>query len=203
MATFILIRCAEMSHFFAYLARMKFIRRWGLMRNTRTENIQEHSLQVSMVAHALPVIRNERFGGQLDPARVALLGVYHDAEEVITSDLPTPIKYFNPQIKEAFDNLKLVAKQRLLDMLPADMEPSYRTLFFEDPAEADAHQLVRAADRICAYLKCIEEAKAGNLEFARAEQQVWRSLFQLNVPEVAVFMEEFIPSFRLTIDELN
>ncbi len=192
-----------MSHFFAYLARMKFIRRWGLMRNTRTENIQEHSLQVSMVAHALAVIRNERFGGQLDPARVALLGVYHDAEEVITSDLPTPIKYFNPQIKEAFDNLKQVAKQRLLDMLPADMEPSYRSLFFEDPAEADAHQLVRAADRICAYLKCIEEAKAGNQEFARAEQQVWRSLFQLNVPEVAVFMEEFIPSFRLTIDELN
>lgn len=192
-----------MSHFFAYLARMKFIRRWGLMRNTRTENIQEHSLQVAMVAHALAVIRNERFGGSVDPARVALIAVYHDAEEVITSDLPTPIKYFNPQIREAFDQLKVVAKTRLLDMLPEYLRPSFEPLFFEAAGDGEAHQLVKAADRITAYLKCLEEAKAGNQEFARAEQQVWRSLFQLDMPEVAVFLETFIPSFRLTIDELN
>ena len=192
-----------MSHFFAYLARMKFIRRWGLMRNTKTENIQEHSLQVAMIAHGLAVIRNERFGGDVDPARVALLGVYHDAEEVITGDLPTPIKYFNPQIKDAFGELGAVAQERLLSMLPDFMRPSYEALFNEASWSESEHELVKAADRICAYLKCLEEAKAGNMEFSRAEQQVWRSLFQMNLPEVAYFMETFIPSFRLTIDELN
>lgn len=192
-----------MSHFFAYMARMKFIRRWGLMRNTKTENIQEHSLQVSMIAHGLAVIRNERFGGQVDPARVALLGVYHDAEEVITGDLPTPIKYFNPQIKDAFTALGAVAQDRLLSMLPEFMRPHYEQLFREDEQLAEERELVKAADRICAYLKCLEEAKAGNMEFSRAEQQVWRSLFQMNLPEVPYFLETFIPSFRLTIDELN
>ncbi len=192
-----------MSHFFAYLARMKFIRRWGLMRNTKTENIQEHSLQVAMIAHGLAVIRNERFGGDVDPARVALLGVYHDAEEVITGDLPTPIKYFNPKIKDAFAELGLVAQDRLLMMLPEFMRPSYEELFRDSGQVAGERELVKAADKICAYLKCLEEAKAGNMEFSRAEQQVWRSLFQMNLPEVSYFMETFIPSFRLTIDELN
>ena len=192
-----------MSHFFAYMARMKFIRRWGLMRNTKTENIQEHSLQVAMIAHGLAVIRNERFGGDVDPAKVALLGVFHDAEEVITGDLPTPIKYFNPKIKDAFSELGVVAQDRLLSMLPDFMRPSYEGLFRDDGLTEQEHELVKAADRICAYLKCLEEAKAGNMEFSRAEQQVWRSLFQMNLPEVSYFMETFIPSFRLTIDELN
>lgn len=192
-----------MSHFFAYMARMKFIRRWGLMRNTRTENIQEHSLQVSMIAHALAVIRNERFGGSVDPARVALLGVYHDAEEVITGDLPTPIKYFNPQIRDAFSELSVVAQERLLGMLPDFMRSTYEPLIRDDRADSEELELVKAADRICAYLKCLEEAKAGNMEFSRAEQQVWRSLFQMNLPEVSYFLETFIPSFRLTLDELN
>jgi 5'-deoxynucleotidase len=191
------------SHFFAYLARMKYIRRWGLMRNTNSENIQEHSLQVAMIAHALAVIRNERFAGDVDPARVALLAVLHDAEEVITGDLPTPIKYFNPQIADAVDGLSVVAKQRLLDMIPPDLAGEYETLFFPAVADRIASQLVKAADRICAYLKCLEEAKAGNLEFARAEHQIWQSLLEIDLPEVRVFIDTFIPSFRLTLDELN
>src|SRR5690625_3799267 len=206
MATFILrlqVACAAMSHFFAYLARMKFIRRWGLMRNTRTENIQEHSLQVAMIAHALAVIRNKRFGGSVDPARVALLGVYHDAEEVITGDLPTPVKYFSTQVQEAFASISSVAQERLLGMLPEFMRPSYEDLLRPELQDGEERELVRAADRLCAYLKCLEEAKAGNQEFVRAEQQVWRSLLGMNLPEVTYFLEEFLPSFRLTIDELN
>jgi 5'-deoxynucleotidase len=191
------------SHFFAYLARMKYIRRWGLMRNTSSENIQEHSLQVAMVAHALAVIRNRRFGGTADPARVALLAVFHDAEEVITGDMPTPIKYFNPQIASAIDGLSTVARERLLAMLPADLAGDYRSIFFAGDDSAEAQQLVKAADRICAYLKCLEEAKAGNLEFARAEQQIRQSLLELDLPEVQVFIDTFVPSFRLTLDELN
>lgn len=192
-----------MSHFFAYLARMKFIRRWGLMRNTKTENIQEHSLQVAMVAHALAVVRNERFGGSVDPARVTLLAVYHDAEEVITGDLPTPIKYFNPQVRDAFSELSVVAQDRLLGLLPEFMQKSYEPLFRSDGSDVGERELVKAADKICAYLKCLEEAKAGNTEFSKAEQQLWRSLFQMNLPEVSYFLETFVPSFRLTIDELN
>ena len=192
-----------MSHFFAYLARMKFIRRWGLMRNTKTENIQEHSLQVAMVAHALAVVRNERFGGNVDPARVTLLAVYHDAEEVITGDLPTPIKYFNPQVRDAFSELSVVAQDRLLGLLPDFMQKSYEPLFRDDGSNPGERELVKAADKICAYLKCLEEAKAGNTEFAKAEQQLWRALFQMNLPEVSFLLETFIRSFRLTIDELN
>ena len=192
-----------MSHFFAYMARMKFIRRWGLMRNTRTENIQEHSLQVAMVAHALAVIRIERFGGTADPARVALLAVFHDAEEVITGDLPTPIKYFNPQVRTAFGELSVVAQDRLLGMLPEFMRSHYEPLLRDGTAAQGELELVKAADRICAYLKCLEEAKAGNSEFALAEQQIWQSLQESELPEVGVFMDTFVPSFRLTLDELN
>src|SRR5699024_4426121 len=164
MATFILlptpepprVACAAMSHFFAYLARMKFIRRWGLMRNTRTENIQEHSLQVAMIAHGLAVIRNERFGGAVDPARVALLAVYHDAEEVITGDLPTPVKYFSSEVRDAFASMSGVAQDRLLGMLPAFMRPEYEPLLRPELQADGERELVKAADRLCAYLKCIE-----------------------------------------------
>lgn len=192
-----------MSHFFAYLARMKYIVRWGLMRNTRAENIQEHSLQVAMVAHALAVLRRDRFGGRADPERTALLAVYHDAEEVITGDLPTPIKYFNPQVARAVDGIEEIARERLLAMLPEDLRGPFESLLV--PAESDAEhwQLVKAADRICAYLKCVEEAKAGNGEFVRAEQSIRASLEELALPEVAAFLETFAPSFRLTLDELN
>lgn len=192
-----------MSHFFAYLARMKYIQRWGLMRNTRVENIQEHSLQVAMVAHALAVLGNERFGTSASPERVALLAVFHDAEEVITGDLPTPIKYFNPRVRDAVDSIEEVAKQRLLDMLPTDLQPAYAPLLFEGAGDAEAWRLVKLADKLCAYLKCLEEAKAGNREFERAEASIRAGLEALHDPLVDAFMALYVPSFRLTLDELN
>ncbi|CAN5814205.1 5'-deoxynucleotidase [soil metagenome] len=158
-----------MSHYFAYLARMKFIQRWGLMRNTRVENIQEHSLQVAMIAHALALAENAFFGGTVDPARTTVLAVFHDAEEVITGDLPTPIKYFNPAVKEAVDGLEEVAKRRLMSMVPDTLAEHYEGIYFARSEDADAWRMVKLADRLCAYLKCLEESKAGNREFARAQ----------------------------------
>ena len=191
-----------MSHFFAYMARMKFIRRWGLMRNTRTENIQEHSLQVSMIAHALAVIRNERFGGSVDAARVALLGVFHDAEEVITGDLPTPIKYFNPQIRDAFSELSVVAQERLLGMLPEFMRKEYEPLISDaaQGAEEGAGQSRRPHLRLPEMPGRGQGGKQGVQQSRAAGVAV---LEQMNMPEVTYFMETFVPSFRLTLDELN
>ncbi len=191
------------SHFFAYLSRMKFIQRWGLMRNTRLENTQEHSLQVAMVAHALAVIRNTKFGGRLDANRTALLAVYHDAEEVITGDVPTPIKYFNPTIKEALFDIETVARNRLLNMLPEELRPSYDSLFFHQESDVEAWRVVKQADKVTAYLKCIEESKAGNEEFQKAEQTILRELQADEDPALRYFLETFVPSFRLTLDELN
>jgi 5'-deoxynucleotidase len=192
------------SHYFAYLARMKFIHRWGLMRNTRTENIQEHSLQVAMIAHALAVLENERLGRDaVDPDRTALLAVYHDAEEVITGDLPTPVKYFNPQVRDAVDGLEEVAKRKLLGLLPEALRGVFEPLYFARPEDAPAWRMVKLADKLCAYLKCLEEAKAGNREFERAEESIRRDLEALDEPVVDAFMATFVPSFRLTLDELN
>lgn len=191
------------SHFFAYLARMKFINRWGLMRNTRQENTQEHSLQVAMVAHALAVIGNERFGGDVNPDRAALLAVFHDAEEVITGDVPTPIKYFNPSIKEALFDIGTVAKERLVAMLPTELRGAYHDLFFHAEADEPVWRVVKQADRVCAYLKCIEEAKAGNEEFQKAELTIAKQLGEERDPALDYFLETFVPSFRLTLDELN
>ncbi|MFZ5918716.1 MAG: 5'-deoxynucleotidase [Chloroflexota bacterium] len=192
-----------MSHFFAYLARMKFIRRWGLMRNTHQENIQEHSLQVATIAHALAVIRNRLFDGQVDPARTALLALYHDASEVITGDLATPIKNFNPRIKTAYHEIEIVARQKLFDMLPQALQPDFQPLFFQADDDREHWRLVKAADKICAYLKCLEESKAGNLEFSKAEKTIERDIARMGLPEVAYFVAQFIPSFSLTLDELN
>ncbi|MGI5877929.1 MAG: 5'-deoxynucleotidase [Christensenellales bacterium] len=189
------------SHFFAYMARMKYILRWGLMRNTRPENIAEHSLQVAMVAHALALIRNRRYGGTVDPERVLALSVYHEASEVITGDLATPIKYFNPEIKDAYKRIEGVACRRILRMLPDDLQPDYAPLIVQK--ESEEYRIVKAADRICALLKCIEEEKAGNTEFIRARQSIERTISALKLPEVADFMAEFVPSFDLTLDELN
>lgn len=192
------------THFFAYLSRMKYIRRWGLMRNTRTENIQEHSLEVAVIAHALAIIRNRLFGGRLNPERVMVLAAFHEVSEVITGDLATPIKYFNPEIKKAYSGIEQVARERLFNMLPPELQPDYATLIHEkDPADAEHWKVVKAADKLCAYLKCLEELKAGNREFEKAEVTIAKQLEALDQPEVRYFIDVFMPSYRLTLDELN
>lgn len=191
-----------MSHFFAYLARMKYIQRWSLMRNVSAENIQEHSLQVAMVAHVLALVRNRKFGGAVDTSRVVMLALYHDVGEVITGDLATPIKYFNPSIKSAYDQIDVVARDKLLDMLPPELRDEYDGLLNADES-TEEWKVVKAADRICAYLKCVEELKAGNREFSKAEKAVENAVRALDMPEVMYFMKTFVPSFSLTLDELN
>ena len=193
----------QRSHFFAYLSRMKFIHRWGLMRNTQVENIQEHSLQVAMIAHALALIRNRLFDGDLDPERVLVLAVFHDVSEVITSDLPTPLKYFNPEISRAYSEIEQVARRKLLDMIPAELKADYRTVLFQEEAEAEGWKVVKAADKISAYAKCLEELKAGNQEFAKAKDSIEREIAGLELAEVDYFMRKFVRSFSLALDELN
>ncbi len=192
-----------MSHFFAFLSRMKLIQRWGLMRNTIPENIQEHSLQVALIAHALAVIKNKHFGGTVDPERTMALGVFHEVSEVITGDLATPIKYFNPEIKKAYGEIEEVAKKRLLSLLPEELHPDYKSYLFKEEKDTEGWQLVKAADKISAYLKCVEELKSGNKEFQQAERAIKKEIDKYHLPEVQHFMKEFVPSFSLTLDELN
>ncbi|OEF96517.1 5'-deoxynucleotidase [Desulfuribacillus alkaliarsenatis] len=192
-----------MSHFFAYLARMKLIKRWGLMRNTHPENIQEHSLQVAMVAHSLAVIKNKRFAGQLNPERVATLAIFHDISEVITGDLATPIKYFNPQIKKAYKDIEQVANEKLYKMLPEELQDEYSGYIFEAIEDKEHWLIIKAADKICAYLKCLEELKAGNEEFSQAAKAIRAEIEANSLPEVKYFVDTFVKSFTLTLDELN
>ena len=192
-----------MSHFFAYLARMRVIRRWGLMHNTYPENIQEHSLRVAMIAHALGVIRNRLFRGRANPERAAALALFHDASEVLTGDLPTPVKYFNPDIRIAYQTIETVANRKLLDMVPVELQEDYRALFLGEEADREHRDLVKAADRLAAYIKCLEELAAGNHEFSKAEKALRASVEALPLPEVRYFLDTFVPSFKLTLDELG
>ena len=192
-----------MSHIFAYLSRMKFIKRWGLMHTTYSENIQEHSLRVAMIAHTLAVIRNRLYGGTVDPARVAVLALYHDAGEVLIGDLPAPVKHFNPEIKHAYGNIETSARRRLLAMVPDALREDYQLLLLPEEAEPAHRALVQAADKLCAYAKCLEEMAAGNPEFAKAEKALRATVEAIALPEVRYFLDVFMPSFRLTIDELN
>ncbi|HLB59301.1 MAG TPA: 5'-deoxynucleotidase [Bdellovibrionota bacterium] len=192
-----------MSHFFAYISKMKFIYRWGLKRNTHNENIQEHSYQVAVIAHALAVIRNKVFGGSINPDRVAVLALFHDVSEVLTGDLPTPIKYFNPKINTAYKEIEKVADRRLFSMLPEQLKPEYKPIFFQNGKDSEHRLLVKAADVICAYLKCLEEVKSGNQEFVMAEKSLKEKVEKLKLPEVCFFLEKYVPSFSLTLDELN
>lgn len=191
-----------MSHsFFAYIARMRYIGRWGLMRNTVQENIQEHSHMVAVLAHALAVIRRDKFGGTADPGHVAAVALYHDATEIFTGDLPTPVKYANPDIQAAYKAIEQNAADRLTATLPEELRPSFQGLLTEtDPAVTD---LVKAADKLSAYLKCLEELKAGNLEFQSAANQTLEALNEYDLPELTYFMEHFLPAFQLTLDELE
>ncbi len=192
-----------MSHFFAYLSRMKHIQRWGLMRNTQTENIQEHSLRVAMIAYTLSVARKRVFAKEINPERTAILALYHDASEVITGDLAAPIKYFNPEIKTAYKEIEKVAEQHLYSMLPAEIQQDFERLFFPREEDEEHWRIIKAADKLCAYMKCLEELQAGNLEFARAEKTIRAQVDELKMPEVDWFLDQFIPSFSLTLDELD
>ena len=190
------------SHFFAYMARMKLIGRWGLMRNTQPENDAEHTAQVTMIAHALAAIQNARYGSDLDSGKVATVALYHDAGEVITGDLATPIKHFNTLINEAFHRIEDVASRKLLDMLPADLHSAFTPLLAPDMTSL-TWKLVKAADRISAYAKCVEELKAGNSEFAHAAESIRMSIEAIDIPAVRDFMKDFAPSFSLSLDELD
>jgi len=192
-----------MFHFFSFMAKMKHIKRWGLMRNIREENVMEHSLQAAMIAHALAVIKNRLYGGSVNAEHVMAVAVYHESGEVITGDLATPIKYFNPEIKAAYGEIEKVAEKKLLAMLPEEMKGEYEKLITGREDDKEAYALVKAADKICAYLKCVEEMSAGNMEFEKAQKAVLAAIEKLEMPEVEYFMKTFVPSFSLTLDELN
>ncbi|MCI7735386.1 MAG: 5'-deoxynucleotidase [Dysosmobacter sp.] len=189
------------SHFFAYISRMRFIQRWALMRNTAPENVQEHSHQVAVLAHALAVLRNEKFGGHVDPGAVAVAALYHDASEILTGDMPTPIKYDNPAIRTAYKDVEAVAEHKLLNMLPEELRGVYAPILTVEDPEIEA--LVKAADKLSAYIKCVEELKAGNNEFREAAAQTRKALESYGMPEVESFLETFMDSFSLTLDELK
>jgi len=187
-------------NFFAFISRMKNIERWALMRNFSTENVQEHSHMVAVVAHALAVIRRDVFGKEADPDRAAAAALFHDASEIFTGDMPTPVKYFNPEIMSAYKAVEKLADDKLLSTLPKEMCPEYESLF--DVPEP-LREIIKAADTLSAYIKCLEELKAGNSEFLTAARQTKEKLLKLNMPEVEYFLENFIPAFELTLDELN
>lgn len=191
------------SHFFAHLSRLKLISRWPLMRNVRTENVSEHSLQVAFVAHALAVIKNRKFNGTLNAERIALLAMYHDASEVLTGDMPTPIKYYNAQIAHEYKKIEKIAQQKLIAMLPEELQQDYRTLLDEQYMSEHERAIVKQADALCAYLKCLEELSAGNTEFTLAKARLEKTLQLRHSPEMDYFMNVFIPSFSLSLDEIS
>ena len=183
------------------LSRMKYICRWGLMRNTREETLSEHCLETAVIAHALAVLSNKRLGTAYNAERVALLAIYHDAPEIITGDLPTPVKYFSEEIRSAYKEVETVAARRLLFTLPADLREDYQPLLLAQPQEKELWRLVKAADKISALIKCIEEEKAGNTEFKSAKESTLAHIEKLGCPAAQLFVEQFIPGYSLTIDE--
>lgn len=191
------------SDFFAFAARTKYINRWALMRNTRYETLSEHSAEVAEVAHALAVLGNERLNKSYNCERAALLGLYHDLPEIITGDLPTPVKYFSEETKSAYKAVEKSASAQLLSMLPDDLRGNYEPLFKKKADDKELWRLVKAADKICAYLKCIEERNAGNREFFEAEKSTLKALTKLECPEAKIFLEEFVPSYEKTIDQMK
>lgn len=180
---------------------MKYINRWALMRNTQNENISEHSNDVAVIAHALAVIGNTRLGKNLNAERAAFLGLYHDMTEIITGDMPTPVKYHSDEMRKAYSVVENTAGEKLLSMLPEDMRETYESAFFKKDADEYLWKLVKAADKLSALIKCIEEMNAGNREFAKALESTENSLKNMNIPEADVFLKEFIPGFYLSLDE--
>ena len=189
------------NEFYALLGRMRYITRWGLMRNSFSENIQEHSHQVAVLAHALALIRREILGlPGPDPDRCATAALYHDASEILTGDMPTPIKYYNPDIRNAYKAVERVAGNRLLDMLPPQLRESYEHLVLEDDKELEP--IVKGADKLSAYIKCVEEQKAGNTEFDSAAAQTMQSLKAMGREELDWFIDNCLPAFSLNLDQL-
>lgn len=187
--------------FYAMLSRMKNISRWALMHNTRTENICEHSQEVAVLAHALGLLQNRRFGGKVNVERCVLIALYHDATEILTGDMPTPVKYDNPAIREAYKQVEAVAADKLLSLLPPELEPDYRTLFL--PSDSEEQRIVKAADKLSALIKCVEEIKQGNREFSKALKSTEAAVRALNLPAADYFLKECLPAYKLTLDELQ
>ncbi len=190
-----------MNHFFAYLYRMKHINRWSLMKSTVSENLKEHSLDVSMIAHCLAVVRRDVFNLPISPDRIAVMALYHDAAETVTGDLPTPIKYMSPEINNAYKSIEREAEHRILAMLPDELKDTYTSYF--TASNDDERRILKAADRICAYIKCLLELKSGNDEYRRAAEQTKRALDNMHLQEVEYFFNTFMPSFDLSIDEMD
>ncbi|WP_026523571.1 5'-deoxynucleotidase [Butyrivibrio sp. MB2005] len=194
-------------NFFATISRMKYIERWALMRNSRQENLCEHSLEVAMIAHALCIIGNVRYGKSLNAEKAALIGLYHDASEIITGDMPTPVKYYNEEIKRAYKQVEAIADISLLHKLPEDLQPAFEEIFKAQDGEDEEYmrRLVKAADKLSALIKCIEEKNAGNSEFRTAEKSTLKSINKLkkDLPEVEDFMNDFLEPYGKTLDELS
>jgi len=190
-------------HFFAYVSKLKYILRWGLKRNVEDENVKEHSFDVAVIAHALAIVKNRYFEGDLNAERIAVMALYHDASEVLTGDLPGPIKYFNPSIAEAYKEVEKAAEQKLITMLPDEMRADFLSLIDYKASGGEIASLIKSADIISAYLKCIQEVDAGNSEFVVAKERVELLLNDNAQPEVKFFLDNFVPSYRLTLDELG
>lgn len=193
----------EQSNFYAMMSRMKYINRWGLMNNTKYENLSEHSLQVAMLAHCLVLIHNKRFAGSLNAERASILAVFHDSTEIITGDMPTPIKYFNNTIKDAYKDIENAAADRLCSLLPEDFREDMELIIKQNSDEdKELKRFVKAADRFSALIKCIEELRMGNEEFRQAKTGIEKSIKEMNMPEAEVFSKEFLPAFSLSLDEM-
>lgn len=191
-----------MSSFFAFLKRMRFINRWSLMRNTETENIQEHSLEVAMVAHNLAALKNEYFGGNLDINKVAVIAMYHEVSEIFTGDMPTPIKYFDPKLRSLYGEVETLAQEKMLSTLPKRLQAVYKP-YIVDAETLPEWPIVKAADTLSAYMKCVNELHAGNDEFKEAHDTILAKLKALDMPEVDMFIEEYVPALSQSLDQLN
>lgn len=187
--------------FFAMFSRMKYINRWQLMRNTRNENLSEHSHFVSAIAHALVMLHNQYYEGKLNADRAAVLGIYHDMPEIITGDMPTPVKYFSKEMREAYHVVEQNASEKLIDMLSEDLKAEYSAYFHQKEEDKELWRFVKAADKMSALVKCIEEEQAGNTEFSSAKKSIEETLRQMNMPAVDLFMTKFMPAFKGTLDE--
>lgn len=189
--------------FFAFVNRMKYIQRWGLMRNNTPENLQEHCLQTAMIAHMLVAVDCKLYGGSLNPERACVYAMYHDAPEIITGDLPTPIKYFDTQTRESYRKIESMACDRLVNMLPEEFRGDFESILKFEESDGEYKAFIKAADKISAYLKCVEEENCGNREFTEAKSSLLEVINDMNIPSVKYFMENFVPAYSLSLDKLN